>query len=229
MTKNENNYNELKEFACNWGADLFGVADISGIKDKFKLSKGILEKIDKAVSIGVGLSRAILEEIKDHPTKLYFHHYKTVNMFLDQLNIRITKFIQRRGYNAAPIPASQIVDWEKQTGHLSHREVAQLAGLGWIGRNNLLVNKKLGSQLRLATLLTDMPMKTDSPLKESCGECRACIEMCPAGAIGERKEDYSFSKCLEKLKDFRKQRYVDQFICGVCVKACSGNKSLTRP
>ncbi len=220
--KNENNYNELKEFASNWGADLFGVADVSGIKDKFELSEEILKKVDKAVSVGVGLSGAILEGIKDHPTKLYFHHYRTVNMFLDQLNIRIIKFIQERGYNAVPIPASQILDWEKQTGHLSHREIAELAGLGWRGRNNLLVNKKLGSQFRLATVLTDMPLKTDLPLKENCGECRACIQKCPAGAIGEKKADYNFSKCFEKLKDFRKQRYVDQFVCGVCVKACNG-------
>ena len=216
------NYEELKNFAKNWGADLFGVADISGIKNRFNLPADMLKKIDKAVSIGVRLSGVILEEIKDHPTKLYFHHYRTVNMFLDQLAVRITNFIQARSNRALAIPASQILDWDKQLGHLSHRDIASLAGLGWFGRNNLLVTEKFGSQLRLATILTDMPLEHDEKLKEDCRECRSCISVCPAGAIGEKKEDFNRDKCLEKLKEFRKKGYTQQFICGVCVKACNG-------
>jgi len=44
-----------------------------------------------------------------------------------------------------------------------------LAGLGWIGRNNLLVNEELGSQFRLASVLTNMPLKIDKPVKNGCG------------------------------------------------------------
>lgn len=223
MPKNKN-YSSLKKFAAGQGADLFGVADIAGIKKGFALSLQILERIDKAVCLGVRLSAGVLSGIEGAPTRLYFHHYRTVNNFLDQLALKCANFIQRKGYFALPIPASQILDWEKQKGHLSHKQLGALAGLGWIGRNNLLVNNKLGSQLRLATVLTDMPLKIDQPLKNDCGACRICVEICPAGAIKESPQDFDHLKCFEKLKDFQRQKLVDQYICGICVKACKEKK-----
>jgi len=92
------------------------VADITELKSKFHLSENALSGLDKAVSLGVRLSRPILNEIEDHPTRLYFHHYRTINMFLDQLAARVTNFIQSKGGLALPVLASQIVDWEKQFG-----------------------------------------------------------------------------------------------------------------
>ncbi len=218
------NYLSLKKFCLNLGIDLFGVADISEIKSKFSLSEKSLQNLDKAVCLGMRLSTSVLEEIADAPTRLYFHHYRTANVFLDQAAIRIANFIQAKGYSALPIPASQILDWENQRAHLSHKEIAVSAGLGWIGRNNLLVNKLLGSQLRLASILTDMPLALDKKTKDSCGACRICVTTCPASAIKENSSDFDHIKCFEKLKEFQKKRLVDQYICGVCVNACRGNK-----
>lgn len=224
MTDKTKFYTSLKKYAFAQGADLFGVADIREIKKDFQISPELLKSCNVAVSLGVGLSRGVLQEINGAPTKLYFHHYRTANAFLDQLAFKVAHYIQKKGFTAIPIPASQIVDWEKQSGHLSHRTVAAAAGVGWIGRNNLLVTKPLGSQLRLATILTDMPLKADAPLTFSCGTCRACVAVCPAGALGEKPADYDYHKCFSKLKDFQKQRLVDQYICGVCVNACVGGK-----
>jgi epoxyqueuosine reductase QueG len=223
MDKNRN-YLQLKKFCRIQGADLFGVADIRAIKKDFMISAELLDKFDKAVCLGIGLASSILAEIKDSPTKLYFHHYRTVNVFLDQLALKVNSYIQQRGYLSLPIPTSQIVDWEKQKGHLSHKEIGYLAGLGWIGRNNLLVNKKFGSQFRLVSILTDMPLKLDKPSRQDCGDCRFCIKVCPAGAIKERPFDFEHLKCFAKLKDFQKQKLVDQYICGICVKVCRKGK-----
>lgn len=215
------NYNSLKKYCLDSGADLFGAADIGKIKNNFLISSKALEKIDKAVCLGVGLSQGILGEIESAPTRLYFHHYRTANAFLDQLSFKVSSFIQKKGFLALPIPASQIVDWEKQKAHLSHRQIGLLAGLGHIGRNNLLVNPKLGSQFRMATILTSMPLKMDKPAKDNCGKCRLCVEVCPAKAIKDDPKDFDFTKCLDKLKDFQRQRLVDQYVCGVCVNVCS--------
>lgn len=223
MDKNKN-YLKLKKFCQNLSIDLFGVADISKIKKDFMLSEKILERFDKAVSLGVSLSWGILEEIETHPTKLYFHHYRTLNAFLDQAALRLTNLIQKKGYLALSIPASQIINWQTQKAHLSHKKIGYLAGLGWLGRNNLLVNKNLGSQFRLVTVLTNMPLKMDKPFKEDCGNCRICIEVCPVGAIRENPTDFEHLKCFEKLKEFQKERLVDQYICGICVKVCRGRK-----
>ncbi|MDD2752016.1 MAG: 4Fe-4S binding protein [Candidatus Omnitrophica bacterium] len=219
------NYNaELKKYCQEIGIDLFGVADVSAIKKDFLISKDVLGKFDRAISLGVRLSGGVLEEIKDAPTRLYFHHYRTANVYLDQAALKLCHYIERKDFLAIPIPASQIVDWQKQTGHLSHKHIGVLAGLGWIGRNNLLVNKKLGCHFRLVTILTDMPLKADQPTKESCAGCRECVEVCPAKAIKENPADFAHLVCFEKLKDFQKQRLTDQYICGVCVNACRGGK-----
>ncbi|MBU0502876.1 MAG: hypothetical protein ABH882_01340 [Candidatus Omnitrophota bacterium] len=225
MNKNES-YNSLKKYAQDNGADLFGVADISSVKKDFLLSNNSLNKLDKAICLGMRLSNALLQEIIDAPNRLYFHHYKTVNASLDQLALKVCNHIQKIGFLALPIPASQIVDWQNQKAHLSHRQVGLWAGLGWIGRNNLLVTKELGSQFRLATILTDMPLKIDKPGKDDCGKCRLCIEACPAKAIKESPKEFNFAKCFEKLKEFKKLRLVDQYICGVCVNTCKGGNNL---
>jgi epoxyqueuosine reductase QueG len=218
----DKNYLELKRFSRNLGADLFGVADISRIKKDFLLSAGLLKKIDKAICLAVRLSGGVLEEIENAPTRLYFHHYRTVNALLDQQALKVSNYIQRKGYLGLAIPASQILDWQNQKAHLSHKRLGVLAGLGWIGRNNLLVNKTFGSQFRLVSVLTDMPLKTDKPVRKDCGECRICVKICPSEAIKERASEFDHLRCFEKLKEFQKQRLVDQYICGVCVKACKG-------
>lgn len=219
MDKNKN-YLQLKRFCQAQGIDLFGVADISAIKKEFLVSEKLLEGFDKAICLGIRLSCGILQEITDAPTRLYFHHYRTANACLDQAAFKISNYIQRKGFNAMPIPASQIVDWQSQKAHLSHKRIGYLAGLGWIGRNNLLVNKELGSQFRLVSIITDMPLKIDKPSKQKCGGCKACIKICPAKAIKEDPLEFDYQGCFEKLKEFQKKHLVDQYICGVCVNIC---------
>jgi len=218
----EKNYIELEKFCRDAGADLFGVADIEEIKDKFSFSAGLLAKLNNAVCLGVRLSDLVMEEISDMPTRLYSYHYRTVNLLLDQIALRMTAYIRKKGWISLPVPASQVLDWQRHTAHLSHRHVAVLAGLGWIGRNNLLVNPIFGSRLRLVTVLTDMPLKTDAPIKGDCRDCRLCIEACPAAAIKEGFADFNHQACLAKLKEFQKKHVVEQYICGVCVRACAG-------
>lgn len=221
----DKNYLALKKFCSDLGIDLFGVAGVAKIKKDFMLSQKLLEKFDKALSLGVRLSRGVLDELSDAPTRLYFHHYRSVNAFLDQAALSACNYIERKGYRALPIPASQILDWQNQKAHLSHKSLGVLAGLGWIGRNNLLVNKSLGSQFRLVSVLTDMPLKEDKPLERGCGSCISCLKVCPAQAIKKESSAFDHIRCFEKLKEFQKQRLVDQYICGVCVKACKGKGS----
>jgi len=218
----DKNYSNLKKFSLSLGVDLFGVADIEDIKKDFSLSVGTLEKISSAVCLGLGLSRGILEDLREEPTRLYFHHYRVINASLDQAAQRVSAYIQKKGFLGLPIPASQIIDWQNQKAHLSHKKIGYLAGMGWIGKNNLLVNKNLGSQFRLVSILTDMPFKADRQFKKDCGECRACVKICPSAAIKENAVDFNHQACFEKLKEFQKKRLVDQYICGLCVKACKG-------
>ena len=90
-------------------------------------------------------------------------------------------------------------------GHVSHKMIARFAGLGWIGRNILLVNPRYGSRVRYVSILTDMPLKIDGENPDSCGSCRKCISACPAGAIKERPEDFDLNACYQQLDYFRKK------------------------
>ncbi len=222
MTKEKKNTEDLKKFAVDLGVSLFGVADITGIREEFLIDDQVKKNFDRGISMGKRLIDGILDEIKDRPTRLYFHHYRQLNFFLDRAAFLLSSRIQELGYNALPIPASQILDWENQKAHLSHKKVGCLAGLGWMGRSNLLINPEYGARFRLVTVLTDMPLVKGSPLKDVCGECMECLDVCPAGAIKKRREDFDHWACFEKLKEFRKMGIVGQHICGVCVKACSG-------
>ena len=223
MESREDNYHKLNNWVLERGISLFGVADIRPFKEDFLLlSKQSIDSFDSGISLAVSLSDAVLEEIEDRPTQLYFHHYRQANFFLDRVAFSLVHFIQGMGCGALPIPASQIVDWENQKGHLSHKKVAQEAGLGWTGRNNLLVNPTYGARIRLVTVLTDLPLKHDHPIEGGCLKCEKCLAVCPAGAIKERQEDFEHLECFEQLRLFRKRDHIGQYICGVCVKACKG-------
>jgi epoxyqueuosine reductase len=214
-------YNRIKEESQRWGGNLFGVADLSQARlATCGLDAKALMELPFGISIGIRLSDAVLEEIDDHPTLLYLHHYRQANYILDRIAFHVAALIQHMGGKALPIAASQIVDWEGQKGHLSHKGLAQGAGLGWLGRNNLIVHPEYGARIRLVSVLTDLPLQVNGPLGGSCGECRQCIPLCPAGAIKEQVGEFDHLGCFKKLKDFRNRYNIGQYICGVCIKAC---------
>jgi len=220
----EENYKKLQNVALSNGMSLFGVARIENLKERIlQISPEVLEDLKFAISLGARLSDKVIEDIQDHPTRLYLHHYRQVNYLLDRAALLLTDFIQKEGYQALPIAASQIIDWENQKGHLSHKHVAACAGIGWIGRNNLLVTPKWGARVRLVSILTDFPLKVDKKLDRNCGDCTRCLNVCPVGAIKEKKEDFDHLACFEQLKRFRKDYNIGQYICGICVKVCNGH------
>ncbi len=217
-------YQDLRAFALGLGFDVFGVADVTLLRADFLIEPSTRDRFGRAVSLGKRLNAEVLEDIRDHPTALYFHHYRQMNFFLDRGALLVADEIQKRGFRALPIAASQIVDWDNQRAHISHKHVGRAAGLGWLGRNNLLVNPRLGSQLRLVTVLTDMPLEPDRALDPGCGACRACVAACPCGAIKETREAFDHRACYATLKDFRAKGFTSQFICGICVRDCRGPK-----
>jgi len=225
MTNPKENTKKIKTLCHQWGGSLFGVADLRTFKkEEILLPPSLMDKLSYGISVGFHLSDAILEEIQNQPTPLYFHHYQRVNILLDTIGLIVASAIQGLGYQAMPIPASQIVDWKTQKGHLSHKHVASAAGLGWIGRNNLLVNDAFGSRIRLVTVLTDLPLVISPPSIKDCGSCLNCLSVCPTGAIKVRQEEFDHLRCYEQLRTFAKTLHFSHNICGVCVKACKGFK-----
>lgn len=227
MDQARENYRKLQDFILGeLRLSLFGVADISSLRGY--LHGEIQEsaaRLSRVIVAGYRLSGAVLDTIHDHPTQIYKTHYQQVNYLLDKCALEIATRIGDCGGKALPIPASHYVDPRTRTAHFSHRHAAVEAGLGWLGRNNLLVTPQYGAQVRLVSILTDLPLPAGKPLEFGCGNCFDCIKACPAGALSSERPYYDHDKCFAKLDEFIRLHRIGHHICGICVKACGGPKS----
>jgi len=183
--------------------------------------------LDYAVSLAFPLSLGVLRTITDRPTTIYKHHYQQANYLLDRATLRISRMLEEEGFRALPVPASVYTSRSELKAHLCHRTIAQRAGLGWWGKNNLIVHPRFGAGIRLATVLTDAPLAPPGePVSASfpdkagtCGDCRACIDVCPVGAIGGSISDFDRNACFSKVREFER-KVIGVGICGICVRAC---------
>ena len=233
------NYTDtLKKKIGDFGADLVGIADVDPLKELKLNPPDLLEPFTRAVSIALQLPTAVFEQISDRPTPIYKSIYLTANLILDQIAYKTAIALQNDGFYTLPIPASQVLDKEDWQAAISHKAVARMAGLGWQGKNLLLISPQYGSRVRLVTVLTNAALNVDSPVKNRCGDCTACQDACPAQAIKgvntetrykNRNEALYFSRCVEKtVGEFAKIPDVDAPICGICIKACPFGKKLKK-
>ncbi|MEW6607638.1 MAG: reductive dehalogenase domain-containing protein, partial [bacterium] len=198
------------------GIVLCGYANLENVQRPL-----LAQKLTYGISLGYRLSEVIIDGIIDRPTRDYLHHYRQINLLLDQSALKVTSFIQQQGYNALPIPASQITDWKEIRGSISHKLIAAKAGVAWIGRSSLAVSPDYGARIRYVSILTDLPLSTGKPLDFGCGDCQKCLAICPCRAIGDTADKFDRNKCLEQLKIFAKSENLGtHYICGLCVKVC---------
>lgn len=193
------------------------------------------EGLPYAVSIVVPLSDAVIDEIEDAPTPSYFHHYRTVNAYIDRLLLQVGLLLQSKGYRYLPIAASQSIPNEgirTHMGRYSHKKAAVLAGLGHVGKSTLFLHKVHGPRVRLGTLFTDCPL----PIKETvlhsvCGGCDLCVRACPAGAIKgvewhegmERSKMFDADACNNYMREHF-MKIGRGSVCGICVKVCPNKR-----
>jgi epoxyqueuosine reductase QueG len=134
-----------------------------------------LKGLDYAISVAVRLSDAVINQIDVRPNHTYFHHYRSVNALIDNITLRTMLLIQEWGYPALAIPASQTVksSVDMYAGVFQHKTAAVLGGMGWIGKNALLVTPEYGPRVRLGTVLTSMELPVKADINASqCGDCR---------------------------------------------------------
>jgi len=117
---------------------------------------------------------------------------------------------------------------------ISEKSFAARSGTGWIGRNSLLVNEKLGSWFFLAELITDREYEPDPPVPDKCGECRECMKACPTGAIRENRT-IDADKCISYLTIEDRESgscpgkgmvyYPCAYGCDICQEVCPWNRN----
>lgn len=158
---------------------------------------------------------------------------------LGDLQRKTTRWLKAHGhrYLALPPDSDRVTGTfiSKLYGLFSHKVAATCSGLGWVGKNGLLINPSYGPRLCMATVLTDAPFKADQPVTESgCGQCNLCVEHCPAGAITgqqwSRTSPFPVQVDAERCRSLQqgtKHGLQHKPPCGLCVNICPfGRKGL---
>lgn len=117
------------------------------------------------------------------------------------------------------------------------RDWARISGMGWTGKNTLLINPKAGSYFFLAELITDLDLIEDVPMKDFCGTCTRCIDACPTEALDPEVRVLDGNKCISYLtielrenipEEFRGRMEGWMFGCDICQQVCPWNRFATR-
>lgn len=153
-----------------------------------------------------------------------FHEFllNTVKPALDETVQTVTGFLEN-----SDVPYYVVSNQRKNplllTGEYSQKRAAVRAGLGWIGKNTLLITPQFGPRVRLATILTDcdMPLSPSADLP-GCGYCSICVDCCPSMSLknknwapgGSREDMIDIAHCRET------NDAIADCICGVCLLAC---------
>ncbi len=225
---------ELKKFCIDQGAELLGIADLGPLKEGLVTDPvDLLEPYTAAVSIAVTLDMSAVAAMCGEPTPEYADNCKEINVRLNEMSEAIADWIRSSGFQAEAIPASKKLVEGGTEGSVSHKAIAVMAGLGWQGKSLLLVRPQYGPRVRLASVLTNMPLSFDSPVRNRCGSCTSCVEACPAGAIKNVNTDFHYpnrndaidlNKCHRNTLKYMDVPGVGYTFCGQCIPVCPHGK-----
>jgi len=193
------------------GADFVKVVDISMFSAKENRGYSV------ALFIGIVLSPSYIFRLSKENILDYSEFSETENR-ADELAQWMADFIITKGYKAYAQSERNLLhgyfDEITKTTQLPHKTIATLAGLGWIGKNNLLVTQEYGSALCMCSVLTNIPLPTENQkiIMPKCGECNVCKDICPTGVIHGVTWEIGMSRDL----------IVDVYHCECCLK-CLAN------
>ena len=140
---------------------------------------------------------------------------------------RLKRFYEKLREEIGDVEGRVFVD----SAPVLERQWAEKSGLGWVGKNTMLINKEQGSFFFLAELILDLELEVDGPIKDYCGTCTKCIDACPTDALTPYNMDAS--KCISyltiELKDEIPSAFQDKmerwaFGCDICQDVCPWNR-----
>lgn len=231
-----------------------GIDDIGFLKIEENNKKEVLDKIilSKRLSYLSEFSKGSLEE-KTNPL-LFMEDAKTLIVVLVSYYNKSKLKSKKKGYISTSSwgidyhlilkeKEKQLIDFLKEkypdkkflasvdTTPLDERYFGYLTGLGFYGKNNLLISPRFGTFIFLGTILTDLEIKTDKPLNQTCLNCNACIKVCPTKALnkhGVLNSNICLSYITQK-KGIIEDKYKDKiknviYGCDICQNVCPHNQ-----
>jgi epoxyqueuosine reductase len=221
MTRDPLLTDKVNRFAQKVGIDIIGFADPE-VFDRYpqeNLPEKYLQNAQTVIIVGLHLYDIILDAwSRDRQNSKSFHF---MDIVIERYCHKVETFLSGEGF------VSEIVSYNPG---LFLKDTAALAGVGPIGRNNLLITEPYGSQVRLRALVTTAPLICGEPILESkyCKDCCRCVKACPANAFPEN--NYSKELCCNYAETHLTRLSQHTSIwCNACIEACPvANKAKTR-
>ena len=178
--------------------------------------------------------------IPDDPARAVIARYARGHDYHDVMKERLQELLTWiQGELDLPIEGRVYID----TGPILERELASRAGLGWFGKNTMLIDPTRGSYFFVGLLLLDLELEPDEPFTEDrCGTCRACLDACPTGALLGRDEDgapiMDAPRCISYLtiehrgsiaRELRPLMGNRVYGCDICQEVCPWNETFAEP
>lgn len=190
----------IQDKTIRWGADLVGFANIERF-NRYLEENQPHERTQTVIVLAIWMEDPILD-LWLHPQS-WKNQGKPDRAFEDEIlrgvSLRLSLLLEREGYWAEPAPYEP---------GLYLKEAGVLAGLGIIGKNNLLITEKYGPRIRLRAINTDAPFEPDPiiEIRDHCSECDLCVKACPAHALdtGKYDKEACLSYCENNLKQVSK-------------------------
>jgi epoxyqueuosine reductase QueG len=197
----------IKEFVSSEGIDMVGIADARNIMLSYppRPPVDLMPNARSVIVMAVGHSRGAVESPY---LKLWTRNKMETSRLLDRTAEKVARMLERQGILSLPISADKPVEMFKRdpvtgrklrftrvAGHLSLKHAAASAGLGEIGRSNLLLSEEFGPHQRLGAIVTEAELDTDEPkVLDLCKDCSKCEEACPVGAL--RGGSHDVDRCF---------------------------------
>jgi len=250
MNEKQNHTLSIKEKAKELGFYEVGISKAQKLKDEEKRLQNWL----------LGGNNASMEYMDNHfdkrldPSKLVPGAKSVISLMFNYYTdkkqsdntLKVSKYAYGRDYhkvlkrklkelfnfindNIKPITGRAFVD----SAPVLERTWAKNSGLGWIGKNSLLINPRKGSYFFLSELILDIELEYDTPISDHCGTCRKCIDACPTDAISQEGYLINAGKCISFLTIENKKKIPIEFKdkmedyifgCDICQEVCPWNK-----
>ena len=201
-----------------------------------KKNSQLIKKLAKEIgfsSCGISKARFLKEEEKNFENWLKQGNQGTMSYLERNFDKRLNQKKLKTLFslikeNIGNIEGRVFVD----SAPVHERAWAKNSGLGWIGKNSLLLNKKMGSYFFLAEIICDLELEYDTPVTDHCGTCTKCIDACPTNAITQAQV-IDANKCISYLTIENKNEIPSElsksfnnyiFGCDICQDVCPWNK-----
>jgi epoxyqueuosine reductase len=214
--------NRIKEKVLELGADLVGIASVNRFAEAPEGFRpiDIYKDAKSVICYAKRLPTTPLSAQSPIP-------YTFVNSFMatvvDNLSIQLSLWLEDMGVGAVLIPSDDPYEhWDAQRTYgraiLSLRHAGRLAGLGFLGKNNLLINEKYGSMIQLGAVLVDLEIEPDPLTEGNCpADCSLCIDNCPVQALDGKTVN---QKLCRPLSNYVNERGFTIKRCNTCRRVC---------